>query len=555
MLGRRGLLKFVAGPPFVVLAAFFLVPLVLIAAFSFREGSGVLGPSDPWAPTTEHYAEVLTTPAFMRLLGFSVLTAAIIAGLATVLAYPVAYFLTFRAGRRAPLYLILLLIPFAVSYLLRVMAWKLMLGPEGGINSLLAAIGLTDEPLQLLLYSRPAVVITLVYIWIPFAALPIYAAMQRIERHQLEAAADLGAGPWARFWRVTVPLSLPGALATFFLVFIPTVGEYVTPDLVGGTDGIMYGNIIQGFFTRSANWPLGSAMAMIMLVLTLRGRRRRAADHQRAAARGMIGIGRTRVPLRGFFVAMLVLLYLPIGLLFVFSFNAATTLSFPLSGFTTEWYASVIGNGPMLAAARNSLVVAIASATLATTIGALVALAVLRFSFRGRGLLLAMAGLPLLVPYVVLGVAFFLLFVTLDIPSLAPDGDDRPHGRRRPVRDAHPPGAPLRPRPRARGRGDGPRRELPHGRSPRGAAAHGPDRARRVADVLHRQLRRDRAGHLPRGRRPDLPGLPLRAAAVRPAPAGPDRRSRAADARHDRTDRVHHPPAGPPLQLTGGQRL
>jgi spermidine/putrescine transport system permease protein len=130
----------------------------------------------------------------------------------------------------------------------------------------------------------------------------------------------------------------------------------------------------------------------------------------------MIGIGRTRVPLRGYFVAMLVLLYLPIGILFVFSFNSATTLSFPLSGFTSDWYASVIGNGPMLAAARNSLIVGIASATLATAIGALVALAVLRFSFRGRSVLLAMAGLPLLVPYVVLGVAFFLLFVTIDFP-------------------------------------------------------------------------------------------------------------------------------------------
>ena len=130
----------------------------------------------------------------------------------------------------------------------------------------------------------------------------------------------------------------------------------------------------------------------------------------------MIGIGRTRVPLRAFYVAMLLLLYLPIGLLFVFSFNAATTLSFPLTGFTTDWYASVLGNGPMLAAARNSLLVGIASATVATAIGALVALAVLRFSFRGRGLLLALAGLPLLVPYVVLGVAFFLLFVTIDLP-------------------------------------------------------------------------------------------------------------------------------------------
>jgi spermidine/putrescine transport system permease protein len=198
-----------------------------------------------------------------------VLVAIGVAALATLLAYPIAYFLAFRAGRRASLYLTLLLVPFAVSYLLRVMAWKLMLGPEGGVNSLLSLLGMTDEPIQLLLYSRPAVIITLVYVWIPFAALPIYAAMQRIDRHQLEAAADLGAGPWSRFWRVTVPLSLPGALVTFFMVFIPTVGEYVTPALVGGTDGIMYGNIIQGFFTRSANWPLGSAMAMTMLVLTL----------------------------------------------------------------------------------------------------------------------------------------------------------------------------------------------------------------------------------------------------------------------------------------------
>jgi spermidine/putrescine transport system permease protein len=269
MLGRRGALRFLAGPPFAWLALFFLLPLLLIAAFSLRAGSGALGPGDSWAPTTEQYAEVLGTPAFLRLLGVSVLMAAGIAGLATVLAYPIAYFLTFRAGSRATLYLTLLLVPFAVSYLLRVMAWKLMLGPEGGINSLLSSLGLTDEPLELLLYSRPAVIVTLVYIWIPFAALPIYAAMQRIDRNHLEAAADLGAGPWARFWRVTVPLSLPGALATFFMVFIPTVGEYVTPTLVGGTDGIMYGNIIQGFFTRSANWPLGSAMAMIMLVLTL----------------------------------------------------------------------------------------------------------------------------------------------------------------------------------------------------------------------------------------------------------------------------------------------
>jgi spermidine/putrescine transport system permease protein len=268
MSSRRGAAWLLVVPPLAWLVLFFLVPLALIAAYSLRAGTGVIAPDEPWIFSLEQFSEVLGTPAFVRLLGMSVLVALAVAALATVAAYPIAYFLTFRAGSRAPLYLTLLLVPFAVSYLLRVMAWKLMLGPQGGINSLLSWSGLTDEPIGLLLYSRPAVIITLVYVWIPFATLPIYAAMQRIQRGQLEAAADLGAGPWSRFARVTLPLSLPGALAAFFMVFIPTVGEYVTPALVGGTDGIMYGNIIQGFFTRSANWAVGSAMAMVMLLLT-----------------------------------------------------------------------------------------------------------------------------------------------------------------------------------------------------------------------------------------------------------------------------------------------
>jgi spermidine/putrescine transport system permease protein len=269
VLGRGRTLPFLVGPPVVWLAAFFVVPLGLIVAFSLRPESGRVTLDTPAALSLAQYGEVLTTPAFLRLLGVSIVIAAGVAALATLLAYPVAYFLTFRAGRRAALFLVLLLVPFAVSYLLRVMAWKLMLGPQGTINSLLQATGLADAPVDLLLYSRLAVIVTLVYVWIPFAALPIYAAMQRIERAQLEAAADLGAGPWSRFRRVTVPLTAPGATAAFFMVFIPSVGEYVTPTLVGGTEGIMYGNIVQGFFTRSANWAMGSAMAMVMLLVTL----------------------------------------------------------------------------------------------------------------------------------------------------------------------------------------------------------------------------------------------------------------------------------------------
>lgn len=269
MLGRRGALRFLALPPYVWLGLFFVLPLVLIVAISFRPETGPINFDDPWAPSLFQYQRIWETPAYLRLLGISVLMALAVAVSATALAYPVAYFLTFRARERATLYLVLLLIPFATSYLLRVMAWRLMLGQEGAINSFLQFVGLTSEPLDLLLYSRAAVIITLVYVWIPFAALPIYAAMQRIDRAHLEAAADLGAGPWSRFWRITVPLSLPGALAAFFMVFIPTVGEYVTPSLVGGTEGIMYGNLIQDFFTSAANWALGSAFSVIMLLFTL----------------------------------------------------------------------------------------------------------------------------------------------------------------------------------------------------------------------------------------------------------------------------------------------
>jgi spermidine/putrescine transport system permease protein len=269
MLGRRGVLRFLALPPYVWLGLFLLAPVLLIGVISLRPEVGPIDFGDPWTPSLVQYQRILETPAYMRQLGVSALMALIVAAGATLLAYPIAYFLAFRAGPRATLLLLLLLIPAAVSFLLRVMAWRLMLGGEGAINSALEWLRLTDEPLDLLIYSRAAVVVTLIYVWIPFAALPIYAAMGRIDLRQLEAAADLGAGPWTRFLRVTLPLSMPGAVAAFFMVFIPTVGEYITPRLVGGSETYMYGQLIQDFFGRAASWATGSAAAVIMLVLTV----------------------------------------------------------------------------------------------------------------------------------------------------------------------------------------------------------------------------------------------------------------------------------------------
>lgn len=261
---ERGRLALMIGPPLVWLCAFLLAPLLILFAWSFRDGMG----GEPFGDfhfTLENYRSLLETPSYLRLLADSALIALLVAIGATVLAYPVAYFLAFRVRERAFAYVVLLLVPFWVSYLLRVMAWKVILGPNGVVNTFLLWCGAIDEPFSLFFYSRVAVVVTLIYVWIPFAALPIAATLYRIERSVLEAAANLGASPTRRFLHVTLPLSLPGVISSVVMVFIPTVGEYVTPMLVGGSSGAMYGNIILDFFGRSLNWPLGAALAMVMV--------------------------------------------------------------------------------------------------------------------------------------------------------------------------------------------------------------------------------------------------------------------------------------------------
>jgi spermidine/putrescine transport system permease protein len=268
MLSRRSTFWLLYLPPLLWLLTFFVAPLALMTAFSFRNNMrGGLWAG--WTFSLEQYEALLAQDSYWRLLGISILVAFIVSIIAVVLAYPIAYYLAFKAGKRAGLYLILLMVPFWTSYLLRVMAWKIMLGSDGVINSFLLYLNLISEPTPLLLYNRSAVVLTLVYVWIPFVTLPILAALQRIDLSLFEAAADLGANSFRTFWRITLPMSLPGVLAAFFMVFIPSVGEYVTPLLVGGSRGSLYGNIVQDFFSKAGNWPFGSAMSMAMLLVTV----------------------------------------------------------------------------------------------------------------------------------------------------------------------------------------------------------------------------------------------------------------------------------------------
>jgi spermidine/putrescine transport system permease protein len=253
-------------PPTLLLLFFFVLPMLVMGGFSFRAGSFGTNRS---VFTLDHYRDFLASTPFQRLLWKSVVIALETSIYCIVLAYPVAYFLAFRAGKRRMVLLTAILVPAWTSFLLRVLAWKLILGSEGLLSSFLQWVGLLSEPRPILLYSRTAVIVTLVYSWLPFVALPIFAALERVDRNLLEAAADLGCPPWLAFLRVTLPLSMPGVVAGFFFVFIPTLGEWVTPALVGGVDGIMYGNIIQSQFVQALNWPMGALMSLVMLVAML----------------------------------------------------------------------------------------------------------------------------------------------------------------------------------------------------------------------------------------------------------------------------------------------
>ncbi|WP_374382273.1 ABC transporter permease [Dongia sp.] len=206
-------------------------------------------------------------PVYLILLVKSILMSLTVTAFVVLLAYPMAYFMAFRVHRRKVLWLILITVPIWTSYLLRVFAWKIMLGFNGVINSSLMKLGLIDQPLEFLLYSPTAVMLTLAHAWVAFAILPIYVSLEKIDRSLLEAATDLGDRPWERFWHITLPLSAPGTIATALMVFIPTVGDYVTPALVGGSGGSMVGNSIQILFGRQNDAPLGSAVSVVMMAL------------------------------------------------------------------------------------------------------------------------------------------------------------------------------------------------------------------------------------------------------------------------------------------------
>lgn len=216
--------------------------------------------------TLTNYADFFQKKIYYLILYRSIRISLVVMLVTVLLAYPLAYFIAFHVKRNKIMWIIMITIPFWTSYLLRVFSWKVILGYNGVINSGLMSLGIISEPLEFLLYNPIAVVITLAHAWAAVAILPIYVSLEKIDRSLIEASRDLGENAVMTFIRVTLPLSLPGVIAASLLVFIPTVGDYVTPALVGGTRGIMIGNIIQSMFGKALNWPLGAALSIISMI-------------------------------------------------------------------------------------------------------------------------------------------------------------------------------------------------------------------------------------------------------------------------------------------------
>ena len=271
-LGRRGRSEAADGlaliaPPAIYTSLLLAAPLGLLFIYSFLT-DGYL--TILWDFTFENYISAWSDQQVRQLMLRSLWVAMTVTMATVLLAFPVAYFVSFHLKpERKSLWLFLITIPFWTSYLIRVFLWKVILDFGGVLNSFLLKVGLVSEPVTWFMNSPAAVVITLAHAYAPFAILPIFVALEKIDRSLLEAGQDLGESALMTFWRVTLPLAMPGVVAAVLIVFIPTIGDYVTPQLVGGTEGRMVANLIYLQYMRLDNYPAGSALAVsAMLMVT-----------------------------------------------------------------------------------------------------------------------------------------------------------------------------------------------------------------------------------------------------------------------------------------------
>ncbi len=241
------------------------VPMALVLAYTVAS-RGRFGGVE-WSFTLDSFSRVLE-PVYLRVFADSLLLAGAATLITLLIGYPTAYAITRLPARWRPIALVAVVVPFWTNFLIRVYAWIVLLNTQGVVNDVLTGVGIVDEPLNLL-YTKGAVVAGLVYAYLPLMVLPIYASLERVDRELLEAASNLGASRTRAFWSVTLPLSLPGVLTGAILVFVPSLGNFVVPDLLGGGKTVMIGNVVRDQFLEARDWPFGSVLALVLVVVLL----------------------------------------------------------------------------------------------------------------------------------------------------------------------------------------------------------------------------------------------------------------------------------------------
>jgi len=255
-------------PPLIWMTLLYFVPIALLISYSIwrLEAFDIVKEF-----SFTNFQTIITNPSYRTVIGRTVLTAIGVTAIDIFIALPLGYFIGCYGGRYRTLLTLLVILPLWSSYLVRVFAWKIILGYNGVLNTALMSVGILQQPSQIFLYNQFSTTLTFVHVWLPFMILPIVTAFERLPKNLLEASADLNALPWTTFRRITFPLVLPGVLAGAINVFALTMGDFITPSLVGGPSGIMLGNVISSQFGVSYNWPLGAAFALVVMLIVFSG--------------------------------------------------------------------------------------------------------------------------------------------------------------------------------------------------------------------------------------------------------------------------------------------
>lgn len=423
-----------AAIPFLWLFLFFAVPFGLILKISLSDQARARPPYLPQLDFTsglagawqflsgldlENFATLLTDSFYVRSYLLSLQTAALATAITLLIAYPMSLGLARAPTRWRPMLLGLVVLPFWISFLIRVYAWMAILKPNGFLDLLGQAIGLNAGALALL-NTPSAVIIGIVYSYLPFMILPLYSVLDKMDDTLVEASRDLGASAMRTFLSITLPLSLPGIYAGCLLAFIPMVGEFVIPDLLGGNDSALIGKTLWTEFFNNQDWPLSSAIAVGMLAVLaipiyLLQKAQAKADVKSSSPGGQGGRQWSLFSIAAVILG-LVFIYLPILLVMAFSFNDNRLVTV-WSGFSLKWYRLLFDNAQMLSSAGLSFRLAFVSATAAAILGVLAALTLVRGrAMRGHSLFGFMVLAPIIIPEMVIGLAFLLLFVAIGLP-------------------------------------------------------------------------------------------------------------------------------------------